>query len=292
MAQAVEPIAEGPGPDRAAPLGAPRQKGELEPLAVTAERVQTADLPKEEAVYPARFMLGYLLIVLFFGALLVAFAVAWSQRSSDGNGATASTWSFFKPAADSEPLRTREIARFVGTRYQTGDGQQIVRVLGGPPAVQDAPVSDFVIRDGSSQETIGAGKAIMFILCGTGSECALPAAASSTADLRLVRREALELSLYTMRYNDVDPVVVLLPPDRQGNPGGAVLFRRDDLKTPLDRPLSETLPTGKPPSALGMGELEAATIDYLTLTRRFDYEFQSASDGTARMIMNPARPTQ
>ncbi len=147
-----------------------------------------------------------------------------------------------------------------------------------------------MIRDGSSQETIGADKAIMFILCGSGSDCALPAAASSSADLRLVRREALELSLYMMRYNDVDPVVVLLPPDQQGNPGGAVLFRRDDLKAPLDRPLSETLPTAKPPSALGMSELEAATVDYLTLNDLFDYEFQSASDGT-RADDDEPRPT-
>jgi hypothetical protein len=289
VAQAVEPIAEGPG-DRAAPTGAPRQKGELEPLAVTAERVQ-ATLPKERAVYPGRFMLGYLLIVLFFGALLVAFAVAWSQRSDDADG-TGTNWSFFKPTADSEALRTREIARFVGTRYLTPDGQQIVRVLGGPPAFQDAPVSEFVIRDGSSEEKVSAGKAIMFLLCGTGSECALPNAASSAADLRLVRREALEVSLYTMRYNDVDPVVVLLPPDPQGNSGGAILFRRDDLKSQLDRPLSQTLPTEKAPSALGIGELEAATIDYLTLTNRFAYEFQPASDGTARMFLNPARPAE
>jgi hypothetical protein len=287
MAQAVEPLAEGPGPERA---GA-RQSGELEPLAVTAERVGGASLPKEKAVFPGRFMLGYLLIVLFFGALLVAFAVVWSQRSGDGND-TATTWSFFKPTADSEALRIRQIATFVGARYLTDDGQQIVRVLGGPPAVQDAPVTHFMVRDGSSQETIGAEKAIMFILCGAGSDCALPLAASSTAHERLVRREALELTLYTMQYNDVDPVAVLLPPDPQGNPGDAILFRRKDLEGLLDRPLSKTLPTGKAPNALGMEDLEVATVDYLTLTRSFDYEFLSAGDGTARMVLNPAPAAQ
>jgi hypothetical protein len=290
MAQAVEPLAEGPG-ERPTPIGAPRQQGELEPLAVTAERVGGASLPKEKAVFPGRFMLGYLLIVLFFGALLVAFAVVWSQRSGDGND-TATTWSFFKPTADSEALRIRQIATFVGARYQTDDGEQIVRVLGGPPAVQDAPVTQFMVRDGSSQETIGADKAIMFILCGAGSDCALPLAASSTAHERLVRREALELTLYTMQYNDVDPVAVLLPPDPQGNPGDAILFRRNELERLLDEPLSKTLPTGKAPNALGMEDLEVATVDYLTLTRSFDYEFLSAGDGTARMVLNPAHAAQ
>lgn len=284
MAQAVEPIAEGPGPE-GAPVGAPRQTGELEPLAVTAERAHLRP-PKEEAVYPGRFLLGYLMIVLFFGALLVVFAFAWSQRASDGGG---SNWSTFRPTGDSEALRTRQIAQFIGGRYQTRSGDEIVRVIGGPPAVQETPVSRFMIRDGSSQETIGAGKALMFILCGTGTECTLPAGDSSAAHGRLVRREALELALYSMRYNGADPVVVLLPPDSTGAPGGAVLLRRDDVKTQLDRPLSQTLQTQEPPSASGLAGLEAATVDFLTLSNLFDYEFQSAQDGTAQMVLNPKR---
>ena len=291
MAQAVEPLAEGPG-KRPEGADAPRQSGELEPLAVAAERVGGASLSKEKAVYPGRFMVGYLLIVLFFGALLIGFAVAWSRHSDNSGGDTATTWSFFKPSADSEALRIRQIARFVGDRYQTNDGQQLARVLGGPPAVQDAPVTQFLIRDGGKQESIGTGKAIMYILCGAGQDCALPLEASSTAHERLLRREALELALYTMRYNDVDPIAVLLPPNPQGKPGDAVLFRKDDLKSLLDKPLSQSLPTGKAPNALGMDDLEAATVDYLTLTKSYDYDFLSASDGTARMVLNPARASQ
>jgi len=292
MAQAVEPLAEGPG-KRPEGADGTRQTGELEPLAVAAERVGGAGLPKETAVYPGRFMVGYLLIVFFFGALLIGFGFAWSRHSDDGGaGDTATAWSFFKPSADSEALRIRQIARFVGDRYQTNDGQQIARVLGGPPAVQDAPVTHFLIRDAGKQQSVGAGKAIMYILCGAGSDCALPLEASSTAHDRLVRREALELALYTMRYNDVDPVAVLLPPDPQGNPGDAVLFRRDELKSLLDKPLSQSLPTGKAPNALGMDDLEAATVDYLTLTKSYDYDFLSASDGTARMVLNAARASQ
>lgn len=291
MAQAVEPIAEGPG-DRKAPLGAPGQKGELEPLAVSAERVQTAGRSKEAAVYPGRFMIGYLVIVLFFGALLAATAVVWSQRASDGE-ATGPRWSFFTPTAEEEVERTRQISRFVGQRYQTPDGEQLVRVLGGPPAVgENTPVVEFLIRDGAATETIGADKAILFILCGQGTECALPPAASSSADLRLVRREALELTLYTMKYNDVDPVIVLLPPNAQGQPGGAVLFRREDMQRELNIPLNRTLPTGKPPTALGLGPLEQSTVDHLTLTRLFDYTFQPVTGGSARMVLNPELPPQ
>ena len=66
---------------------------------------------------------------------------------------------------------------------------------------------------------------------------------------------------------------MLLPPDPQGNPGDAVPFRRDDLEGLLDKPLSQSLPTGKAPNALGMDDLEAATVDYLTLTKSYDYDF-------------------
>jgi hypothetical protein len=41
-----------------------------------------------------------------------------------------------------------------------------------------------------------------------------------------------------------------------------------------------------------MEDLEVATVDYLTLTRSFDYEFLSAGDGTARMVLNPAPAAQ
>jgi hypothetical protein len=292
VAQALEPIAEGPGPDRGPAAGPPRQTGELEPLAVTAERIHTHP-PKEEAVFPGRFMLGYFLIVLFFGALLIGFAVFWSRSSDDDGGATtAGTWSFFKPTAESEALRTRQIARFVGTRYQTRSGDQLVRILAGPPAYQDVPVSQFMLRDGTSSETLGADKAIMYILCGgTSSDCALPLEASSSAHERLVRREALELALYTMKYNGAEPVVVLMPPDAEGNPGRAILFRSQDLHAELDRPLSRTLPAGKPPSALEMSDFEVAGVDYLTLPRMFAYSFQPVGDGTARMVMNPDRPS-
>ena len=76
-----------------------------------------------------------------------------------------------------------------------------------------------------------------------------------------------------MRYSDVDPIAVLLPPDLAG---GTVLFRRDDLEGLLDKPLSQSLPTGKAPNALGMddsirhGRLPHADESY-------DYDFLSAS---------------
>ncbi|MGH3132062.1 MAG: hypothetical protein ACRDNX_14710, partial [Gaiellaceae bacterium] len=86
---------------------------------------------------------------------------------------------------------------------------------------------------------------------------------------------------------------VLLPPAAGGEPGDALLFRREDLKAQLDRPLAQTIPTDRPPSATGIRALEGATIDYLTLSRAFDYDFQEGEPaGTARMVLNPAAGLQ
>ena len=97
MAQAVEPIGRGPG--HAARQMLRGRAASSSPGRHGAGRRQT--LAERKAVFPGRFMIGYLLIVLFFGALLIGFAVAWS-RHSDDSGDTATTWSFFKPTADSE----------------------------------------------------------------------------------------------------------------------------------------------------------------------------------------------
>jgi hypothetical protein len=287
VAQALEPVAEGPGPDRGPVAGTPRQTGELEPLAVTAERVGGETLPKERAVYPGRFMLGYLLIVLFFGALLIGFTVAWSRHTDDGDD-TATTWSFFKPTADSEPLRVRQIARFVGDRYQTNDGQQLARVLGGPPAVQDAPVTQFQIRDAGKQESIGAGKAIMYILCGAGSDCALPLEASSTAHERLLRREALELALYTFKYVDgIESVTIFLPPP-PGPEGqaSAVFLRKGDVQSQLSKPLSRTLAPGAP--AIGqIPAKELQAVNGITGARLYTFQYTQAQDLSAVLVLDP-----
>ena len=113
MAQAVEPIAEGPG-DREAPLGAPgrRASSSRSPSRRSAFRPPTCS--KEEAVYPGRFMVGYLLIVLFFGALLVAFAVGLEPACVRRRGHRPRPGRSSSRPPTPRSQRTRQIARFVG----------------------------------------------------------------------------------------------------------------------------------------------------------------------------------
>ena len=172
------------------------------------------DLAEGEPVFPGRFMIGYLLIVLFFGALLIGFAVAWS-RHSDDSGDTATTWSFFKPTADSERVaRGRSRASSAtATRRMTDSSSPVCSAARRGPGRAG---QQFLIRDAGKQESIGSRKAIMYILCGAGVDCALPLSLLDAAGGSSAARRSSWRS--TMRYNDVDPIVVLLP-DPQGNPG-------------------------------------------------------------------------
>ena len=59
----------------------------------------------------------------------------------------------------------------------------------------------------------------------------------------LLRRQALELSLYTFKYvDDVDSVLVFMPPTPKGDSNGTVFLRRDDVADELRRPLTRCCP--------------------------------------------------
>ncbi len=66
----------------------------------------------------------------------------------------------------------------------------------------------------SSQVSLLSGNTIAYNLCGIGGKnCAIGVGKPSTNRLLLLRREALELALYTFRYiGGTQNVVAILPP--------------------------------------------------------------------------------
>ena len=72
---------------------------------------------------------------------------------------------------------------------------------------------------------------------------------------QLLRREALELALYSFRYLDgIESTLVLLPPRADGQAATAVFVERGDVRAELNRPLDQTLTA---PLAPGVGEIQA-----------------------------------
>lgn len=80
----------------------------------------------------------------------------------------------------------------------------------------------------------------------------------------MIRREALELALYTLKYADpIDNVLVFVPPGpKEKRLTSTLFFQRSDLSSSLSKPLRKTLPH-RPPVPGRVAATEKATVDEL-----------------------------
>jgi hypothetical protein len=202
-------------------------------------------------------------------------------------------WSIWKPTASSAIERANEIATFVGAQYHLKSGHQLVHVEAGNPTAGNDPIRAFAIAkkpnvtSQSDFDFVDPTSTLMFSLCGAGKKCSIKEGKPSVARGAVLRREALELALYTFRYVDgVDAIIAFLPP-KPDSPPYAVFFKRDDLDSQLDHPLVRTLPQRRPPLPGRLTPAERKTVDDLTLTRYFRFGVQHAN-GARVVVLQPA----
>jgi hypothetical protein len=140
--------------------------------------------------------------------------------------------------------------------------------------------------------TFDAGSTVAYQMCGLGNpqqNCGVASGGSAKSRGELLRREALELALYTLKYvPGTDAVLTYLPPpsSSQASPT-SVLVARKDVKRALDRPLTRTLT----PKRLVVGQTPAdhVEVDKLTLPRLYTYDYQTLpGDGTAILVLTAA----
>jgi hypothetical protein len=255
----------------------------------------------EEKVPRHRFGLAYLLLAALLGAAVGLFVV-FVTNNGDGNG---SSWSAWKPSKSGVQGRA-EIADRIGHQYALPNGRQLVGILSEPPQVsssgQPVPVAAIGLRTGLAGETNQdltverANNSWAYVLCGFGTNCAISEGTPTTERYDLLRREALELSLYTMKYDhDVQSVLTFMPPGKAQNANGAatsslVFLRRADVKSALDAPLSATLTQPKVNLKPGqMSAKELGLVRQLTEGHVYNYDFQPLQDGSAAMILTPIK---
>jgi hypothetical protein len=299
-------------------LWAPAAKGgdtEVVDSGVAATAGQ--DAPATEAAptysrYSARFQFLFGALIAVGAAaivLLVAVVVGGKDDSSVASRSTAPAWSAWQPIGSGVDA-VEEIAKHVGNQYRLPSGKQLVIVTGGPMEFADFPATIAVqqpVSQGGGIDLID-GASVLFRLCGTNArtgsrtlDCTI-SGKPSTDRMLLLRREALELALYSFHYVGASETVVLLPPavlkPRDGSgtltttrsSPQALLFRRSDsdVQSAIGQPLRLTLTTRTPTVAGVRRSPDSQFVSALTATRLFSSRFSYANqDARAFLLLDP-----
>jgi hypothetical protein len=251
-----------------------------------------------------------MLVGIAVAASIVAVVVASNSKSSGSSFA----WSSWSPP-DHGLAGEREIADEVSPFYRATPGTQLVVVtvgnVAGPTSSGAGSANEIALRDPNTGalSAVGGNTAV-YNLCGLGSGCSITGSPSSSRFL-LLRREALELALYTFKYiPGIKNVVAILPPSHssvqtctgicaQPNPPKktktvnlAVVFPRDSLQRFLQQPLHDTLPEQLPPSVSEMDKApEAELVSVITGTALFAQQRVQSQDGSNVLVLSP-QPAQ
>jgi hypothetical protein len=248
-----------------------------------------------KAGYRSRFAFVYGALALVAGIAVGAFVVLLMRPDP----APPQKWSSWQPHG-SETSQVRQIADQVAKRYRQNNGTQLVAALPSSPKVTgsqgDVAVSAIAVRPDTSKgqkeesqiDIIPANSSYQYVLCGLGANCSIKGGKASVARHALLRREALELALYTFKYvHGIDSVSVFLPPRPDGQASATSVFlKKSDVKSELRHPLAQTIGV-KTPRIGKMPKKELSLVNRITEPRLYTYEYQQAQDGSAVLIYNP-----
>jgi hypothetical protein len=233
------------------------------------------------------FVYGTLAAVLGVG---IAGIVFYAGRSIS----PAPTWSTWKPSGGGLGA-AKQIADHVAGTYHLPSGQQLVDVIAKAPSVspanQQIPIHFIAVRGtkGANDSTfpVDSSNSLMFSLCGLGQACSISAGKPSVERGRLVRREILELALYTFKYvGGVSRVIAFMPPPAGNPPQYAVYLQKRDLSQQLKMPLARTL-NAKVPAASKINAREQQTIDATTQSKIFKFTLSQSQQGDVILVLAP-----
>ncbi len=266
-------------------------------------------------------------IAMLIGIGISAVVVALAAAGSGGSVASSFTWSSWKPP-DNGTQGASEIADHIAPAYRLSavDQLDVVTVVNlTSPSSAAAATSGSATPSGlqvavrqnpsSSQVSLLGGDTIAYNLCGIGTtNCAIGVGQPSAERLLLLKREAMELALYTFKYiSGVQNVVAILPPghtiqtstltlkppsaNAKATPKPvdiALLFLKDELKPLLQHPLSATFPEQFPPSVPELSAWsqteEAGLVAQVTASGLFTEKLVQAQDGSNLIVLDPQPP--
>ena len=264
---------------------------ELEPVRpAKATAVRRRQRARSDS-YRRRFGIVYFFLAVVSGAAIGAFIVSVSRPRPP----QAAEWSAWHPTGN-ETARILQISDRVPQSYRLSNGDALtVAHASSPTAVSTTnqsvtvPVSQITVLPKLS--TVDTSGSLQISLCGLGRNCTIASGKASTARYELLRREAVELALYTFKYvKPISSITVIMPPAVNSKLPIAIFLPRTDVQNLLSKPLSDTLSERTP----GIGRMrasEAALVNAITSPRTYAYDFESAGDGTAIEVLTPYNST-
>jgi hypothetical protein len=284
MAEDVTPLRAGPEP-----LSTGATPVLVEPAPNRSERARRSS-------YRTRFAVLYVLLAVVLGGAVGAFLVL----STRTDPVTPAAWSGWAPEGR-ENQYPDAIAEHVAPAYRLPSGRQLAGVLAGPAEVRDLPIRAALIQHASSTptreddvEVVEIGSSVMYTFCGVGDNCAIAEGEWTAERFQLLRREALELALYTFTYVDgVDSVIALLPVDlgdpatEEDDSASALFLQKKDFAAQLDAPLTRTLGGEPPVDGSRLPATEEALVERLTGRRHYRYDLEPTQDLGAILRLEP-----
>jgi hypothetical protein len=279
--------------------------GSPAPPAAERKAPSRADRARSSAYY-TRFSLAHAFLILLGVVAVGALVVILIHPE----GKKGPPWSKFKPSGSNGEI-ARQIATQVSSEYQASTTQKLVSVFPGPLSTTrflqsgsgqtsvQVPITLIAVQpetstgkhEATDYSFFNPSHTVAYEMCGFGDtqqNCGV-AALPGTNPTALLRREALELALYTLKYiPGTDAVLTYLPPPANPQtPATAILLSRKDVKANLHLPLTRTL---KPQQTLlGAGVPNANHVAELTAPRVYTSNYQTLpGDGTAALVLTPA----
>ena len=262
------------------------------PPATTAPLVDHARTHGLQMPHRFRFytVYGVLALALCAG---VAVLVVFANRSIS----PAPKWSSWQPSGGGLGA-ARQIADHVSPSYRLPNGNQLVDVIAEAPSLtpnskKTLPVHFLAIRGANGQVSpdsvfgISSADSVMYSLCGLGTNCSIATGTPSLARGRLVRREILELALYTFRYvGGIQNVIAFMPPQPGAAPQYVVYLRRSDLAAQLSTPLAESL-AAKTPLQNSINAHEVRLVDAATVSKIYSFSPAQTQTGELALVLTP-----
>jgi hypothetical protein len=245
--------------------------------------------PPPAPPHRTRFLIVYSLLAVALGAAIAGVVVFAGRSINPGP-----TWSSWKPSGGGQGA-AKQIAAHVSMSYRLPSGKQLVDVIAKAPSVspadQQIPIHYIVVRGTKGAQDkivqVSSTDSVMYSLCGLGTSCAIATGKPSVERGTLVRRQILELALYTFKYVDgMKSVIAFMPPPPGSQPQYVVYLEKSDVAEHLKIPLLQTLSSKVPlPSAISAREQEA--IDGATESRVYKFSLSQAQQGDAILVLAP-----